>query len=136
MSFINKGTRVFDDSSVSPPRRIRSEFRMKEYHSADDLRTWCDDVEQRRQQILDYQAKNRGSSKPCPEKIVPLEALFNEVLSMKDVQIKDLEKDVERIKKTIKDIYKRKLTAEQKKKFDKLKAKVDEEFPQSDSDDD
>lgn len=102
---------------------------MKEYRSAEDVRVWSDNVEQRRQQILEYQAKSKGAGAgPCSEKIVPLEKLFDAVVSMKDEEIKDREKELKRLEKILGRSYKTKLNSAQQKKFDKLKAKLDEEF--------
>lgn len=135
-SYINKGTRVFDEDEKSTVQRVRSEARMKRYQSAEDLRTWCDDVEQRRQHILEYEAKNRGSGGACPDKLIPLEALFNAVVSIKDDQIKDLEQDVNRLESLINKMEEINLTPEQKEKFEKLKAELDEEFADLNSDED
>lgn len=57
MTYVNKKTRVFMERGDFKPERRRSEARLKTYPSAVDLRAWCDDVEDRRQHILELVMK-------------------------------------------------------------------------------
>lgn len=140
MSYINKGTRVFEETPKPFFRRVRSEARMKAYNSAEDLRTWSDDVEQRRQHILEFQAKNKGAGGPCAEAIVPLEALVNAIVAMKDREIEHLEKEIRDLEHAVNEASKIKLSPDQQKKFNTLKQELDAEFSdleaESDDDDD
>ncbi|CAH1280640.1 unnamed protein product [Diabrotica balteata] len=119
MSYITKGSRIFESSSYLEPPRLRSEGRMKTYSSATDLRAWSDVVEERRQHILDYQAKDRVG--PYPGKLVPVEHMVEVLLCFKNERIKQLEKRIDYLEKII-DVYYSKLdlTSEQKEKLDKL----------------
>uniref|UniRef100_A0A6P7FWM8 Uncharacterized protein LOC114333528 n=1 Tax=Diabrotica virgifera virgifera TaxID=50390 RepID=A0A6P7FWM8_DIAVI len=119
MSYIAKGPRIFRNSSNLEPPRLRSEGRMKTYSSATDLRAWSFVVEERRQHILDYEAK--GSEGIYPEKIVPIEQMVEVLLCIKNERIKELEKRIDYLEKMI-DIYYSKLdlTSEQKEKLKKL----------------
>lgn len=129
MSYVNKGTRIFEKTpKPKTVNKVRSEFRMKRYNSADDLRTWCDNVEQRRQQILEYQNKVGRSTKRCPEKLIPLEALFDVVLAMKEEKINDLEQELTILDQAVNAAYKIKLSPEQQAEFEKLKEELDAQY--------
>ncbi|XP_072389008.1 uncharacterized protein [Diabrotica undecimpunctata] len=119
MSYITKGSRIFESSSYLEPPRLRSEGRMKTYSSATDLRAWSDVVEERRQHILDYQAKDRVGL--YPGKLVPVEHMVEVLLCFKNEKIKQLEKRIDYLEKII-DVYYSKLdvTSEQKVKLEKL----------------
>lgn len=59
MSYITKKSNVFDERRTKILARIRSEGRMKLYESVADPRAWCLDVNDRRGQILEYEARNK-----------------------------------------------------------------------------
>nr|XP_023028951.1 stress response protein NST1-like [Leptinotarsa decemlineata] len=131
MSYVNKKTRVFrqlpEDAEVI---HVRSEGRMKDYPSATDARAWSDNVEERRQHILEYQAKNKG---PCLEKIIPLDVLINAIVANKNMQIRKLEKRIAYLERLL-DIYSQlDLTEDQKKQFDELKNQLEKAQAELDS---
>lgn len=137
MSYVNKRERVFEDNTKPyGVRRARSESRMKQYSSATDLRTWCDDVEQRRQQILEQLIKSKGTGGPCMEEILPLESLLRALVAMKDDEIKDLEEELKHVKDAVNKAYEIKLTPEQQEKFDRLKEKLDKKYSDTCDDED
>lgn len=62
MSYVNKKERFFRAGEPFDIPHSRSEARMKKYWSATDRRAWCDEVELRRQHILELNARNKGVS--------------------------------------------------------------------------
>lgn len=59
MSYVNKKSKIFAEKNEILLSSVRSEARMKDYLSAMDLRAWSDIIEERRQHILEYRARNR-----------------------------------------------------------------------------
>lgn len=122
MSYINKGLRVFKyQGGIREPTHVRSEARIKEYASSYDLRSWSDVVEQRRQHILEHAAKNLGGKAQfCIENLIPLDVLFDILMTNKEEQADDLEKEIEYLEKSL-DLYNQiGLTSEQKAQIEQM----------------
>nr|CAH7712144.1 unnamed protein product [Callosobruchus chinensis] len=135
MSYINKRQRVFDEGSASILFPTRSEARMKRYPSSTDIRAWSDIVEDRRQHILEYAAKNKQGV--CLEKLIPMEVLVDAMLANKNIDVLELEREVQYLEDKL-DLYKKiNLTAEQKKKLDMLfkQNNLESEYPNDEVED-
>lgn len=57
-SYLNRKTRAFREENDVEVAARRSEGRLKNYPSATDARAWGDDIEERRQYILDLIKKD------------------------------------------------------------------------------
>ncbi|XP_030749726.1 uncharacterized protein LOC115877619 [Sitophilus oryzae] len=118
MSYANRKERIFKDGERWDIPHSRSESRMKKYWSATDRRAWCDEVELRRQHILELIAKNRGQF--CLESLIPLGMILNIMAATRDAENEDLQKRIDSLEAQLavyKDID---LTEEQQKEVDAL----------------
>ncbi|CAH1973864.1 unnamed protein product [Acanthoscelides obtectus] len=118
MSYVNKRQRVFSEGSGTVLVPTRSEARMKRYPSSTDLRAWCDIVEERRQHILEYAAKNKQGI--CLEKLIPMDVLVNTMVYNKNVELLELERQVQYLEDSLALFKKINLTAKQKVQLDTL----------------
>lgn len=57
-SYVHKKDRAFRDANTLDLVPRRSEGRMKTYPSTTDARAWCDEIEERRQHIIDLIRKD------------------------------------------------------------------------------
>ncbi|KAJ8970174.1 hypothetical protein NQ317_016647 [Molorchus minor] len=118
MSYINKKTKIFKEGPETLIVPSRSEARIKNYMSATDARAWCDIVEQRRQHILEFTAKNKDSF--CLPKVIPLEVLFNSMMVSVNCEIDKLERKADYMEKRVAVYSEIDLTEEQQSKLDAL----------------
>ncbi|KAJ8954425.1 hypothetical protein NQ318_011100, partial [Aromia moschata] len=118
MSYINKKTKVFLEGPPVKVIPVRSEARLKSYRSSTDARAWSDVVEERRQHILEYVAKNKEGT--CFDKDFPLEALFDAMMACKNARIRKLLKKINYYEKLLRIYSQIDLTADQQKKLDEL----------------
>ncbi|XP_044268560.1 centromere protein F-like [Tribolium madens] len=102
MSYVNKKIRVFKEAGDIEIHRKRSDGRMKTYTSATDARAWCDSTEDRRQHILDLVRQGDGKGLSLG-KYIPIEAIIDILLANKNNDIKRLLREIEELKKFIKD---------------------------------
>nr|XP_015836117.1 PREDICTED: uncharacterized protein LOC657573 isoform X2 [Tribolium castaneum] len=102
MSYVNKKIRVFKEAGDIEIHRKRSDGRMKTYTSATDARAWCDSTEDRRQHILDLVRQGDGKGLSLG-KYIPIEAIIDILLANKNNDIKRLQREIEELKKFIKD---------------------------------
>nr|CAI5844803.1 unnamed protein product [Callosobruchus analis] len=135
MSYINKRQRVFNEGPSSFLFPTRSEARMKRYPSSTDIRAWSDIVEERRQHILEYAAKNKQGV--CLEKLIPMDVLVDAMLTNKNIEVLELEREVQYLEDRL-ELYKKiNLTSEQKTKLDQLlkQNNLDSEYPDDEEED-
>ncbi|KAJ8979028.1 hypothetical protein NQ317_003131, partial [Molorchus minor] len=122
MSYISKKDRVFMEGPPIKVVKVRSEARMKNYVSSTDIRAWSDVVEDRRQHILEYMARNKEGY--CFDKDFPLDALFDAMMACKNHKIRKLLKKIEYCEKLLRIYSQLDLTPEQQKKVNDLMAQL------------
>ncbi|KAH1024707.1 uncharacterized protein LOC109538520 isoform X1 [Dendroctonus ponderosae] len=125
MSYVNKKERIFRRGEPFDIPHARSEARMKNYWSATDRRAWCDEVELRRQHILELNARTKGQF--CLENLIPLDLLFNAMAANKDGEIEKLKKKIDYLESLL-DIYRQiELTPEQQRQVNDLNRRLAKE---------
>uniref|UniRef100_A0AAR5PKM7 Uncharacterized protein n=1 Tax=Dendroctonus ponderosae TaxID=77166 RepID=A0AAR5PKM7_DENPD len=125
MSYVNKKERIFRRGEPFDIPHARSEARMKNYWSATDRRAWCDEVELRRQHILELNARTKGQF--CLENLIPLDLLFNAMTANKDGEIEKLKKKIDYLESLL-DIYRQiELTPEQQRQVNDLNRRLAKE---------
>nr|CAI5820715.1 unnamed protein product [Callosobruchus analis] len=120
MTYINKKTRTFMERGDWKPERRRSEARLKTYPSSEDIRNWCDEVEDRRQHILELVVK--GYNK-CRGSLIPLEALLDILMANKMKDLNSCQKYVDQLLAFIDSLD---LSPEDLARLSNLKQKMDQ----------
>ncbi|CAH0556922.1 unnamed protein product [Brassicogethes aeneus] len=119
MTYVNKGPRAFktrSDLDICDERR--SQARIKRYYSA-DVRAWGDDVEQRRQHILEMKDCGKG----LKGNIVPMDVILKLFTKSQNTNLKRLSCISTQLVNLVEPL---KLTSKQRKSLNRLKNSIED----------